>query len=102
MMSPHKSMPYNPTIAKVFYRMGYIENWGRGIEKIMAACDELGAPHPEYQVLGYSITLILHALESAVIRGNVEPGLASDNTLHEANEANTDAARTAMDGVWHA
>ena len=36
MMSPHKSMPYNPTIAKVFYRMGYIENWGRGIQKIVA------------------------------------------------------------------
>ncbi len=72
LMSPHKSMPYNPTIAKVFYRMGYIENWGRGIQKIVAACDELGAPRPEYQVLGYGITLTLHALESAVIHNRME------------------------------
>ena len=95
LMSPHKSKPYNPTIAKVFYRMGYIENWGRGIEKIVAACDELGAPRPEYQVLGYGITLTLHALESAFIRDNIGTGSASANSLNEADEANSDAERDA-------
>ena len=33
-MEPHDSIPYNPDIANVFYRMGYIESWGRGIQKI--------------------------------------------------------------------
>lgn len=33
LMEPHDSIPYNPDIANVFYRMGYIETWGRGIQK---------------------------------------------------------------------
>ena len=36
-MQPHDSIPYNPDIANVFYRAGYIETWGQGIQKI---CDE--------------------------------------------------------------
>ena len=36
LMQTHESKPYNPEIANVFYRAGYIERWGRGIEKI---CD---------------------------------------------------------------
>lgn len=33
-----KSKPYNPGIANVFYRAGYIEAWGRGISKIYSSC----------------------------------------------------------------
>ena len=32
----HNSKPRNPNIANVFYKAGFIENWGRGIDKI---CD---------------------------------------------------------------
>ena len=28
LMAPHDSVPYNPDIANVFYRAGYIEHWG--------------------------------------------------------------------------
>ena len=28
-MEKHESQPYNPDIADVFYRAGYIEHWGR-------------------------------------------------------------------------
>ena len=31
LMQPHDSIPYNPDIANVFYRAGYIETWGQGI-----------------------------------------------------------------------
>lgn len=34
LMQKHESMPRNPLIAKVFFLMGLIENWGRGYEKI--------------------------------------------------------------------
>lgn len=81
LMESHKSEPYNPSIANVFYRMGYIENWGRGIEKIVAACERLGAPRPEYKVIGYGITLYLYALETAVIRDAKGSELASNDTL---------------------
>ena len=38
-MEPHDSKPYNPDIANVFYRAGYIEHWGRGIQKICDPCE---------------------------------------------------------------
>ena len=37
-LSKHASSPYNPNIAHVFYLAGFIESWGRGIEKICSAC----------------------------------------------------------------
>ena len=73
LLQTHTSEPYNPSIANVFYRMGYIENWGRGVEKIEKACAVLGAPKPEYTMLGYGITLRLRALESAIIGTSFAP-----------------------------
>lgn len=67
LMEPHDSMPYNPDIANVFYRAGYIEHWGRGIEKICKACDELGAPRPEYELLGNGLRVRFTALQSALL-----------------------------------
>lgn len=34
LLKPHKSKPRNKLISSVFYRAGYIETWGRGIEKV--------------------------------------------------------------------
>lgn len=34
----HKSRPYNPLIANTFFRAGFIEAWGRGIQKIRDSC----------------------------------------------------------------
>lgn len=50
LMEHHKSMPYNPDIANTFFRAGYVETWGRGIQKICEACYELGSPIPEYTI----------------------------------------------------
>ena len=73
LMKPHKSEPFNPSIAHVFYRAGYIESWGRGIQKICEACQELGTPDPEYKVLGDDITVKFFALESAKISESKNP-----------------------------
>lgn len=43
----HSSLPYNPDVANAFFRAGMIELWGRGIEKILAACQSAGLPAPE-------------------------------------------------------
>ncbi len=42
----HESIPRNPLIAEVCYKAGYIDSWGRGVEKISEACKEahLAAP----------------------------------------------------------
>jgi len=44
--SKHPSRPYNPLIADVFFRMGMIEAWGRGIEKIRESCRIAEIPPP--------------------------------------------------------
>ena len=69
-LQTHESKPYNPDIANVFYRAGYIENWGRGIEKICNACRDLGAEVPRYEVRGNGIRVHFAALPEALIDSN--------------------------------
>ena len=45
----HRSYPYNPKIAYAFYRSGYIETWGRGIERITSACAFAGKREPLFE-----------------------------------------------------
>lgn len=47
MLDKHQSLPFNPDIANVFSLAGMIEAWGRGIERIFAACTAAGIPDPE-------------------------------------------------------
>lgn len=35
LLSTHRSVPVNPKIAYTFFLMGFIENWGRGMERIL-------------------------------------------------------------------
>ncbi|MFH1956972.1 MAG: ATP-binding protein [bacterium] len=46
---PHSSRPRNPIIADVCFKGGYIDAWGRGIEKIINACKEAKLPEPEFE-----------------------------------------------------
>ena len=67
LMQPHDSIPYNPDIANVFFRAGYIETWGQGIQKICDECLALGAELPRYEILGTGIRVYFPALRSALI-----------------------------------
>ncbi len=49
LLSQHPSHPSNPLLADALFRAGYIEAWGRGIEKMMRACREYGVPEPRLQ-----------------------------------------------------
>lgn len=79
LMHSHSSKPFNPDIARVFYWVGYIESWGRGIQKICDACKVLGADESEYIVHGGDIMLKFNALQSAkvseikITKGQNEP-----------------------------
>ena len=66
-MQPHDSIPYNPDIANVFYRAGYIETWGQGIQKICDECTALGAELPKYEIIGKGLRVYFPALKSALI-----------------------------------
>ncbi|WP_076790885.1 ATP-binding protein [Chlorobium sp. KB01] len=43
---PHESKPWNPWIAKVFYRRGLIKTWGRGTLRIASLMQSAGLPVP--------------------------------------------------------
>lgn len=60
LLKKHKSRPYNPKIAYAFYRAGYIETWGRGIEKITTACKEAGKPEPLFEVSSSEISVTFY------------------------------------------
>lgn len=77
-MSDHKSVPYNPDIANTFYRAGYIEAWGRGIQKICDACKNLGAEVPEYIVHGRDVMVRFKALESAIVSDSKVPKVQNE------------------------
>jgi ATP-dependent DNA helicase RecG len=52
LLKKHASKPYNPELASTLFRSGYIESWGRGIEKMMNYCLEAGIPTPNYSFEG--------------------------------------------------
>ena len=46
LLQEHSSRPYNPDIANAFFRSGYVESWGRGIEKMTEQCTAAKLPIP--------------------------------------------------------
>ena len=53
----HESIPPNPLIAKPFFLIGYIENWGTGTNRIIRECIEYGLPEPEFKETGTSVVI---------------------------------------------
>jgi len=70
LMRKHASSPYNPNIAHVFYLAGFIESWGRGVEKICAACRKDGVPQPVYTVNPGDIMIQFTAPEERVVHAS--------------------------------
>lgn len=68
LMSKHASKPFNPNIAHTFYLAGFIESWGRGIEKICNACRDDGVNPPEYTIHPGDIMIKFSAPESRIVR----------------------------------
>ena len=58
LMKPHRSRPLNPLIANAFFRAGFIESWGRGIQKINSSCLESGNNLPEYDIKSEDFTVV--------------------------------------------
>ena len=57
LLGAHSSSPYNPAIANAFFRAGEIEAWGRGVERIFAACEAAGTPKPVLRYDPYDMWL---------------------------------------------
>ena len=61
----HRSNPLNPEIATTFYRAGYIESWGRGIDKICTLCKDYGIENPEYTLHSNDIMILFRAKDDS-------------------------------------
>lgn len=46
---PHSSVLRNKGIGGIFYDMGWIEQWGSGIDKMRKACMKAGLPEPQFE-----------------------------------------------------
>lgn len=93
LMKTHNSRPYNPDLANTFFRAGYIESWGRGIQKICEECDLIGAKIPEYSILGDDITVKFTAVvnSKALYKTNdVRKGKGMNTKVLEIMTAQTD------------
>jgi ATP-dependent DNA helicase RecG len=62
---PHPSIPTNPDIAHVLYLRRLMERVGRGTQKIIVACEELGARPPKWQDSASGVTLTLYSAGAA-------------------------------------
>ncbi|MCI2083200.1 MAG: putative DNA binding domain-containing protein [Bacteroidales bacterium] len=59
LMNNHSSKPRNRNIANVFYKAGFIEAWGRGINKIRLGLKAAKLPEPVFESTmgGFSVTI---------------------------------------------
>lgn len=67
LMQKHASRPYNPNIAHVLYLAGFIESWGRGIEKICSSCEREGLPLPDYTINPGDIMILFKAPKDRIV-----------------------------------
>ncbi len=61
LLGKHPSRPFNPLVANAFFRAGYVEAWGRGIEKIQRECREYDIPPPDFDPDLAGLMLTFHA-----------------------------------------
>ena len=81
LMGSHRSRPYNPLIANTFFRAGFIEAWGRGIEKIKDSCKEAGNPMPKYTIKREDIMVMFKSLVSDTDQATNQANQGSDNSV---------------------
>ncbi|MEW6681183.1 MAG: helix-turn-helix domain-containing protein [bacterium] len=53
----HQSIPNNPLIANAFFLIRYIEQWGKGTNKIIEWCKDHGLEEPDFEEIGGSFVV---------------------------------------------
>ena len=60
LLDKHSSQPRNPDIAAAFFRSGYVESWGRGMDKMKNLCIEAKIPVPQFICKGNDFWTIFY------------------------------------------
>lgn len=55
----HESIRRNPLIAKSFFKIGFIERWGTGTQRIIKFCLEQGLPEPLFEIKSGSLVVTI-------------------------------------------
>ena len=71
LFQPHESLPWNPLMARVFYRRGIIESWGRGTLKMAELTEQAGLPRPQIEEVGGCVTVRFRLHPEGRIRSDV-------------------------------
>ncbi len=60
----------NRVIAKTFYKLGLIEQWGSGIGRIISECEKAGLPQPKFEELAthFRVTIYLIPAKTPKLR----------------------------------
>ena len=82
----HESIPRNPLIADVCYKAGYIDSWGRGIGKIIEACQELGLPKPLIEERFGGVAVELFKQQNLETKSSKESSKKCQESVGKASE----------------
>lgn len=83
LLKPHKSKPRNKLISAVFYRAGYIETWGRGIEKVCAAFDSYGLKPPKFEFTCGGLNTIIYRNEKFAEEDEIANAVENNFTINK-------------------
>jgi ATP-dependent DNA helicase RecG len=94
-MLEHESRPRNPLIAKVFYLLGFIENWGSGYEKIRTSFEHAHLQVPTFeQVRGGIMATIQREVFQQVQGGQIYLESTAQKTTKKTTEKVLDILRS--------
>jgi len=89
----HPSKPFNPLLANAFFRTGYIESWGRGIEKINKGCvaHNIEPANFDFRMSGLMVTFTAnpaHLPQKVLLKGEtgVSTGATGNVSLKASKE----------------
>ncbi|WP_420447251.1 ATP-binding protein [Candidatus Palauibacter sp.] len=68
LFGPHESRPWNPLIARTFYRCGIIEEWGRGTLKMAELATSAGLPRSEIEERDDCVTVCFRLGQAVPLR----------------------------------
>ena len=86
LMTEHESRPRNPLIAKVFYLLGFIENWGRGYEKIRESFEQAHLQVPTFEQVRGGFMAIIQRERFLEVQGSGSGSGEGDNNVESIIE----------------
>jgi len=97
MLTQHESVQRNPLIAKAFYYAGFIEAWGRGIEKIQKAFSEEGLEMPNFEASPYGFEVNIKRENYLKINGSNGQKDVQSNVQKDVQSKLSDRQRLILD-----